>query len=90
MSTEPVSDSIVYNYAFLYAAEHGDLEIVKELLNDPRVNIHKIGRNALRLAAVKKHLDIVKLLIADERLSWAEDDKLSTWDLHFFEHYRGD
>jgi len=44
------------------AAEHGQLEVVKLLLKDSRVNPSARNNYAIRLAADKGHLDVVNFL----------------------------
>ena len=54
-----------------YAAIGGHVEIVKLLLEDPRVDVRavdKTGCSALHHAAVKGHVEVVKLFLEDHRV----------------------
>lgn len=50
------------------AAERGHLNIVKRLLQDPRINIENAGGAAIVAAAINGKLDILKCLFQDPRI----------------------
>jgi len=55
------------NYAIKYASENGHLEVVKLLLQDPRVD--PIDNNyAIQVASKNSHSEVVKLLLQDPRV----------------------
>ncbi|KAJ3308630.1 Dynein heavy chain 3, axonemal [Boothiomyces sp. JEL0838] len=63
------------NYGIMQAAENGDVEIVKLLLDkaDPAAD----NNYAIRLAAEKNHLEVVKLLLADSRVDPSANENSS-------------
>ncbi len=56
------------NYAIKWASENGYLEIVKLLLQDPRVDPSDTDNYAIKIASFKRHLEVVKLLLQDPRV----------------------
>ena len=64
-----VDPSIGDNYAIRNASAEGHTEIVRLLLQDPRVDPTARDNMALRLAILNNHLDIVKLLRARRNVS---------------------
>ncbi|KAJ3276290.1 Dynein heavy chain 3, axonemal [Terramyces sp. JEL0728] len=63
------------NYGIMQAAESGDYEMVKLLLDksDPTADNHY----AIRLAVEKNHLNVVELLLADKRVDPSANDNSS-------------
>ncbi|KAM7542454.1 hypothetical protein Aperf_G00000010997 [Anoplocephala perfoliata] len=65
-------------YVFLNAAEFGEVEVVKELLNDPTLNVDCVdymGRNAVLLAMKTENIELIDALVG--RLSfYAVEDAL--------------
>ena len=60
--------SIDDNYAIQLASYNGHTEVVKLLLDDPRVD-PTVGNNfAIRMSSEYNHPDVVKLLLQDERV----------------------
>ena len=69
-----------------YAAIGGHVEIVKLLLEDPRVDVRAVDRekfSALQLAADLGHVEVVKLLLEDPRVDVRAVDKDGWSALHF-------
>ena len=60
------------NYAIICASEHGCLDIVNRLLQDPRVNPADSENKAIRLASRNGHLAVVNRLLQDPRVNPAE------------------
>ena len=55
----------------IYAIEKGNLDIIKLLLNNPKININQKfngDKNALIYAIEKGNLDIVKLLLNNPKI----------------------
>jgi ankyrin repeat protein len=59
--------------AFILAYEYGYHEVVKLLLQDPRVNPSDNSNSAIRYASDKGYLEIVKLLLQDPRVDPSDD-----------------
>eukprot|EP01118_Nematostelium_gracile_P002769 TRINITY_DN1306_c0_g4_i2.p1 TRINITY_DN1306_c0_g4~~TRINITY_DN1306_c0_g4_i2.p1 ORF type:complete len:277 (-),score=77.03 TRINITY_DN1306_c0_g4_i2:375-1205(-) len=59
--------SLQENVIFRTASENGNMEIVKELLEDKRVNAGARREEAMRMACKNGHLNIVKMLLQDKR-----------------------
>lgn len=57
----------------IFASIFGDIDMVRLLLADERVDPSADNNAALRLAARNGHLEAVKLLLADERVELASD-----------------
>lgn len=68
---DPSSDG---NAAIQWAAEHGRIAAVRELLNDARVDPSAANDRAVRGAAENGHLEVVKLLLKDWRVDPAALD----------------
>jgi len=62
------------NYAIQLASRNGHLEVVKLLLQDPRVDPSADDNYAIELAFRKGHLEVVKLLLQDPRVDPSADD----------------
>ena len=62
------------NWPIEWAAYHGNIEIVKLLLVDPRVDPSTSDNFAIRWAAFNDHTEVVKLLLADSRVDPSADD----------------
>ena len=56
------------NWAIQLASKHGHLEIVKLLLDDPRVDPSTSDNLAIRCASHNGHTEVVKLLLEDPRV----------------------
>ena len=68
-----------------YAAIGGHVEIVKLLLEDPRVDVRAVDRekfSALQLAADLGHVEVVKLLLGDPRVDANAKSNRGTTPLH--------
>ncbi|CAL8094546.1 unnamed protein product [Calicophoron daubneyi] len=53
-------------YVYLNAAEFGEVEVVRELINDPKLDVNCVdymGRNALLLAIKNENIDLVNTLV---------------------------
>ncbi|RKP15643.1 hypothetical protein ROZALSC1DRAFT_26229, partial [Rozella allomycis CSF55] len=57
-----------YNFAIRCASEFGLADVVKRLLEDPRVDPSADGNDAIRKASVYGHAEVVKILIHDSRV----------------------
>jgi len=57
------------NEAIRLASKNGQVEVVKELLKDSRVNPAATNNYAIQLASEYGHADVVKLLLADKRVN---------------------
>src|SRR5690349_2933275 len=55
-------------YIIIHASYSGNLEIIKLLLNEKRVDPSADNNDAIRIACMNGYLDIVKLLLDDERV----------------------
>jgi len=55
--------------AFTISCFFGHTEIVQMLLQDPRIDISDSESNGLNAAIIDRHLDIVKILLEEERLT---------------------
>lgn len=53
---------------FIEACKNGNLEVVRLLLNDPRVGPSAKDNYAIRLASYNGHLEVVRLLLSDSRV----------------------
>lgn len=60
------------NEAIRIAAKYGKVHIVKELLQDPRVNPGAKENEALLNAVQKKHVEVVKELLGDSRVEGSQ------------------
>ncbi|VDP74358.1 unnamed protein product [Echinostoma caproni] len=63
-------------YVYLNAAEFGEVEVVKELLSDPKLDancVDYMGRNALLLAIKNEHIDLVDILVGNLNFYAVED-----------------
>lgn len=56
------------NYAIKWAAERGNIAVVKLLLKDPRVGPSICDDEAIQLAAKNGHITVVELLLKDKRV----------------------
>jgi ankyrin repeat protein len=65
------------NYAICAAAENGNIDSARSLLDDERVNPAADNNFAIRVACQNGHLEIVKLLLADKRVNPAADDNFA-------------
>ncbi|KAJ3290384.1 hypothetical protein HDU79_003239 [Rhizoclosmatium sp. JEL0117] len=61
------------NAALYTAIVTGHAHIVERLLQDPRVNPSYSDENFVVLACEHKHIDVVKVLIEDDRVKWFAD-----------------
>ncbi|KAI8892013.1 hypothetical protein BC833DRAFT_612821 [Globomyces pollinis-pini] len=57
------------NEAFIYACEVGQLDSVKLLLQNPKVDPASMDNSAFKLACQNNNLEIVQLLLEDKRVS---------------------
>ncbi|VDN96971.1 unnamed protein product [Rodentolepis nana] len=67
-------------YVFLNAAEFGEVEIVKELLNDPTLNVDCVdymGRNAVLLAMKTENIELIDALVGKLNFYAVEDALLN-------------
>ena len=65
--------------AFLAAIQSGDLEEVQNWLADTRIDPSARKNEALRLAAILGHTDIVALLLADLRVDPGAENGEALW-----------
>lgn len=63
-----IDPGINHNYAIRFACKKGYLELVRKLLQDPRVNPGAFNDDALYQASKNEHQKIVELLITDPRV----------------------
>jgi hypothetical protein len=61
-----VDPSVENNYAFTSACANGHFSVVKELMNDPRVDINADHKLGLRLARKNKHVQVLGLFGTQE------------------------
>lgn len=61
-------DRIDSDYAIIYASFGGSVELVRQLLSHPRIDPSCRDNTSLRHASLKGHIEIVKLLLNDERV----------------------
>ena len=73
---ERTSDSPLYNTAFKRACQYGDLETVKVLLSDKRVDPGDCNNESIRVASQNGHLEIVKLLLQDKRVNPSDQSEI--------------
>ncbi|KAF8572422.1 hypothetical protein P879_01035 [Paragonimus westermani] len=55
-------------YVYLNASEFGEIDVVRELLDDPQLDVNCVdymGRNALLLAIKNENIDLVDLLVSN-------------------------
>nr|CDS19159.1 short transient receptor potential channel 6 [Echinococcus granulosus] len=67
-------------YVFLNAAEFGEVEIVRELLNDPTLNVNCVdymGRNAVLLAMKTENIELIGALVGKLNFYAVEDALLN-------------
>uniref|UniRef100_A0A5K3ER90 Ion_trans domain-containing protein n=1 Tax=Mesocestoides corti TaxID=53468 RepID=A0A5K3ER90_MESCO len=67
-------------YVFLNAAEFGEVEIVRELLNDPTLNVDCVdymGRNAVLLAMKTENIELIDALVGKLNFYAVEDALLN-------------
>jgi len=65
---EGFDPSVRNNHAIGWASGNGRLEVVKLLLQDPRVDPSTYDNYAIQVASEKGRLEAVKLLLQDERV----------------------
>ena len=58
------------NTEFIEAAKRGDINNVRLLLADPRVDPAARNNDAIRWASGNGHSEVVKLLLNDPRVDW--------------------
>jgi hypothetical protein len=59
-------ENVYVQPAFEWACERDDVELVKRLLNDRRVDPGYEDSRCISVAAKERNLEIVKLLLADQ------------------------
>lgn len=64
----PIDDK---NYAYVTAAEFGNVILVQTFLNDPMVDPNAYRNSAVTLAVKNGHSDIVELLLKDNRIDFS-------------------
>ena len=67
-------------YVFLNAAEFGEVEIVRDLLNDPTLNVNCVdymGRNAVLLAMKTENIELIDALVGKLNFYAVEDALLN-------------
>ncbi len=62
------------NKAIKISSERGDLEAVRSLLQDPRVDPSAERNYSIRMASLNGHLEVVKLLLQDSRVDPSDID----------------
>jgi hypothetical protein len=62
------------NNAIRWASHDGNVEVVKRLLNDPRVDPSDRYHEAIRCASINGHVEVVKLLLNDPRVDPSADN----------------
>ncbi len=77
--------SYCYNHAIRSASEYGHIDVVRELLNDPRVDPSVLENRAIFLAAYGGHKEVVSELLKDVRVL----GNLSLDDLKVIENSMG-
>lgn len=68
------ADTRALGSAIFLASENGHSEVVKLLLNDPRVDPSVSYNSAIRFASRNGHSEVVKLLLDDPRVDPSADD----------------
>jgi Ankyrin repeats (3 copies) len=63
--------------ALRWACEHGDIDIVRMLLADPRVDPSEASQDAIKWASNEGHMEIVRMLLADPRVDPSADDQIA-------------
>jgi ankyrin repeat protein len=63
--------------AIRLASKYGHAEVVRLLLNDPRVDPSAYSNHAIRLASWKGHVEVVKLLLNDPRVDPSDRDNVA-------------
>lgn len=53
---------------FKHAAYHGDIETIRTLLGNPRVDPTTEDNYAIRWASLRGHIEVVRLLLGDPRV----------------------
>ena len=74
--TEYVSENLRFCESgfFILASEYGNLEVVKMLLKDPRIDPSAYNKEAIRVALRNERLEVVKLLLQDPRVDPSAKD----------------
>jgi ankyrin repeat protein len=65
------------NDAFIYACEVGELEMVREMLSNVKVDPTTDDQQAFKLACQYGHVEIVKLLLKDARIDITAENQYS-------------
>jgi hypothetical protein len=71
------------NYSIRWASREGYTEVVKQLLNDPRVDPSDFNNCCIGLARANGHKEVVKLLLSDKRVR----DKLTEEEINKYNKY---
>lgn len=75
-----IKDPSLYgNYAILWAGETDQLNLVKRLLNDPRVDPTDNNNNLFVISVLKNRINLVELLLKDPRINPGCGDNLSIY-----------
>src|SRR3972149_6711686 len=69
-----VNPAAMYNSAIRLASEYGYFEVVRLLLQDPRVDPAALDNYAIQWASAKGHLAVVRLLLQDPRVNPAANN----------------
>jgi hypothetical protein len=73
VAEEHVDYSYSNNLAIRRASELGNLQLVKKLLQNPKVNPRACDNYAIRLASTNGHLTVVNMLLGDPRVDPTSD-----------------
>ena len=65
---QKVDPTINNNKPIRWSSEYGHLDVVRELLKDPRVNPSVKDNSAIRLSSDKGHVEVVRELLKDPRV----------------------
>ena len=63
-----VDPTVNNNKSIRWSSEYGHLDVVRELLKDPRVNPSVKDNSAIRLSSDKGHVEVVRELLKDPRV----------------------